>query len=80
MVVALCGVAVMEVDNLDKLVALVGGFLGIPLAFVYPLAIHLRLVPDAPRATQLLNRVCIVVGVVLAVMCSAVTVATWGSS
>ena len=78
--VAEVAVAVAEVRRLDKIVALVGGFLGIPLAFVYPLAVHLRLVPNAPARTRLLSVVAMGVGAVLGLACSAVTVLTWNRS
>lgn len=73
LVVLLAGVSVLEVHSLDKLVALIGGLLGIPLAFVYPLVIHLRLVPDAPRTTRILDVVCIVVGLSLGLACTIVS-------
>ena len=75
-VAVLVAVAVAEVRRLDKIVALVGGFLGIPLAFVYPLAVHLRLVPNAPARTRALSVVAMGVGAVLGLACSAVTVLT----
>lgn len=74
LVFALAGISVLEVHSLDKLVALIGGLLGIPLAFVYPLVIHLRLVPDAPRTTRILDFVCIVVGLALGLACTIVSV------
>ena len=76
----LVAVAIAEVRRLDKIVALVGGFLGIPLAFVYPLAVHLRLVPNAPARTRALSVVAMGVGAVLGLACSAVTVMTWNRS
>ena len=79
-VAVLVAVAVAEVRRLDKIVALVGGFLGIPLAFVYPLAVHLRLVPNAPARTRALSVVAMAVGAVLGLACSAVTVMTWNRS
>ena len=79
-VAVLVAVAIAEVRRLDKIVALVGGFLGIPLAFVYPLAVHLRLVPNAPARTRLLSVVAMGVGAVLGLACSAVTVLTWNRS
>jgi len=77
LVVALSFCAVAVVSSLDKLVALIGGCLGIPLAFVFPLAIHLKLMPDAPRAVRRFNKVAMAVGITLAVACSGVTLATW---
>ena len=77
LVVLLCFISIANVHSLDKLVALIGGFLGIPLAFVYPLAIHLKLVPDASDAAKAVNRVAMTCGVLLALACSGVTVATW---
>ena len=79
-VAVLVAVAVAEVRRLDKIVALVGGFLGIPLAFVYPLAVHLRLVPNAPARTRALSACAMAVGAVLGLACSAVTVMTWNRS
>ena len=77
LVALLCAIAVAEVESLDKLVALIGGCLGIPLAFIFPLAIHLRVVDDASRATRMLNRVAMGVGLVLCLACTGVTIATW---
>ena len=77
LVVALCLVAIVNVHSLDKLVALIGGLLGIPLAFIYPLAIHLKLVPDADDGVKLLNRCAITCGALLCLACTGVTVATW---
>lgn len=75
LVIALACVSILQVNSLDKLVALIGGFLGIPLAFVYPLAIHLRLVPDASRRDKIINCVCIFVGLGLGLACTAVSTA-----
>lgn len=77
LVLALAGISILEVHSLDKLVALIGGLLGIPLAFIYPMAIHLKLVPDAPLHKRRFNRVGIAIGAVLSVACTAVTIATW---
>ena len=79
-VALLVALAVVEVRHLDKIVALIGGFLGIPLAFVYPLAVHLRLVPHASPSARALNVCAMVVGVVLGVACPTVTVLTWNRS
>lgn len=77
LVAVLCAISVAEVNSLDKLVALIGGCLGIPLAFIFPLLIHLKLVDDASPATRAVNRVAAVLGLALCLTCSAVTVATW---
>ncbi|KAJ8600083.1 hypothetical protein CTAYLR_001901 [Chrysophaeum taylorii] len=77
LVLGLSAVSIFEVHSLDKLVALVGGLLGIPLAFVYPLAIHLQLVPEAPRIIRLTNIIFILIGLGLAIACTGVTIATW---
>jgi len=76
LVVVLCLVAIAEVDMLDKIVSLLGAFLGIPLAFIFPFLIHLRLV-DSSTWVKMANTVCAGIGVCLALTCSAITLATW---
>uniref|UniRef100_A0A7S2WLB3 Amino acid transporter transmembrane domain-containing protein n=1 Tax=Rhizochromulina marina TaxID=1034831 RepID=A0A7S2WLB3_9STRA len=76
LVVCLCFVAIAEVNMLDKIVSLLGAFLGIPLAFIFPFLIHFRLV-EGSRWDKALDCGCATVGICLALTCSAITLATW---
>jgi len=53
-IVLLAIIAELEMDNLGKVVALMGSLLGCPLAFVFPPLIHSKLVPNAPRTFDLM--------------------------
>uniref|UniRef100_A0A7S3NFV1 Amino acid transporter transmembrane domain-containing protein n=1 Tax=Aureoumbra lagunensis TaxID=44058 RepID=A0A7S3NFV1_9STRA len=75
LVLLLAAVSVLQVHSLDRLVALIGGLLGIPLAFIYPVAIHLKLVPEA--RFRYVNVLCIIIGLGLGLACTVVTMATW---
>eukprot|EP00980_Cylindrotheca_fusiformis_P010542 scaffold2334_cov118-Cylindrotheca_fusiformis.AAC.14 len=67
-------IAVVEMDNLGKVVALMGSLLGCPLAFVFPPLIHSKIVPTAPQKHDYA-----VAGVGMLAMIGAtlITLATW---
>ena len=46
-------VAVVEMDNLGRVVSLMGSVLGVPLAFIFPPLIHNKIVPSAPKQQNL---------------------------
>ena len=48
-IIILAIIAEVEMDNLGKVVSLMGSLLGCPLAFVFPPLIHSKLVPNANR-------------------------------
>ena len=77
LVLLLSAISIQTVNDLDKLVALLGGLLGIPLAMIYPVAIHYKLIKDAPPRFRFLDRLCLVVGIALALISTAITIATW---
>ena len=79
LVVVLCQVAIRERNSLTKILSLLGAFLGIPLAYVFPILIHLNVVPDSPALVKHANWAVVIFGLVLCFVCSAITLASWGS-
>ena len=67
-------VAIVEMNNLGKVVALMGSLLGAPLAFVFPPLIHSKLVPNPPTQADMT-----VAGIGICAMIGAtiITLATW---
>ena len=65
------------VDSLEKVVSLLGAVLGIPLAYIIPLIIHLRLAKDSPLWVRCVNWLVMGIGVVLAIVCAYVTILIW---
>jgi len=76
LVALLCAVAIAEIDRLDKVVSLLGAFLGVPLAFIFPTLIHLRLCTSPPWVV-VVNYVVVTLGVAMCAVCSTITLATW---
>lgn len=68
-------VAISQAHRLDHVVALLGCFLGVPLIYVYPAAIHLKLAPKGPW--KMLDRVVVVCGFVVSALCTFITIKTW---
>ena len=58
-----------------NVVALLGCFLGVPLIYIYPAAIHLKLVPKS--RWKALDRVVVVCGFFVSAFCTFVTIKTW---
>jgi proton-coupled amino acid transporter len=75
-IITLSIIAVVEMDNLGKVVALMGSLLGCPLAFVFPPLIHSKIVPNAPRSNQSIS--CI--GILAMIGATSITLATWSES
>ena len=73
--VVLAAVAVVEMNNLGRVVSLMGSLLGCPLAFVFPPLIHNRVVPGAPLT---LNYIVAGLGTLAMVGATWITLATWG--
>ena len=74
-------VAVVEMDNLGRVVSLMGALLGCPLAFVFPPLIHNRLVLEAGEQTsptqRLANNTVAGLGLLCMVGATCTTLATW---
>ena len=68
-------VAITQAHRLDHVVALLGCFLGVPLIYIYPAAIHLKLVPKS--RWKALDRVVVVCGFFVSAFCTFVTIKTW---
>jgi proton-coupled amino acid transporter len=77
--VGLCLIAIMERNSLTKMLSLLGAFLGIPLAYIFPSLIHLRLVPNSPSSVKRANVGVVALGVTFSLMCTVITIATWNS-
>ena len=75
LLVVLAMVAVLEMNNLGRVVALMGSLLGVPLAFCFPPLIHNRVVPHAPRFW---NHVIAGIGFVAMMGATCITLITWG--
>ena len=73
--IILAAVAVVEMNNLGRVVSLMGSLLGCPLAFVFPPLIHNRVVPGAPLT---LNYIVAGLGTLAMLGATTITLATWG--
>lgn len=78
-----CLVAECGASQFDRFVSLVGAICGIPLAFILPNLIYLRLsqtlnLPKSPR--QLVARVGVVIGVVGSISSGVATLISWAES
>mmetsp|Transcript_12096 Transcript_12096/g.27251 ORF Transcript_12096/g.27251 Transcript_12096/m.27251 type:complete len:281 (+) Transcript_12096:134-976(+) len=72
---ALVGIAAM--DSLDKVVSLMGGLLGCPLAFIFPPLIHNNIDPDLSEGRKRLNLAIAGFGLVAMVIATVTTLAAW---
>ncbi|KAJ1876081.1 hypothetical protein LPJ71_011576, partial [Coemansia sp. S17] len=72
-------IAVFGADQLDNVVSLVGSFCLVPLSFIYPASMHLKLMADT-RWMRVKDSVLIIIGVVAMVYVTFISVATWGTS
>ncbi|KAJ2815558.1 hypothetical protein FBU31_006885, partial [Coemansia sp. 'formosensis'] len=72
-------IAVFGADQLDNVVSLVGSFCLVPLSFIYPASMHLKLMADS-RWTRVKDSVLIIIGVVAMVYVTYISVVTWGTS
>lgn len=73
-------VAVCTMDSLDKVVSLMGGLLGCPIAFIVPPLIHYKLIGGAGKLTRtraVLNGIVGLLGVVATTIATVTTIMTW---
>lgn len=73
-------VAVMTMSSLDKVVSLMGGLLGCPIAFVFPPIIHTKLLGEAGKLTatrKFFNVVVVLLGLVATFIATFTTIMTW---
>ena len=73
-------VAVCTMDSLDKVVSLMGGLLGCPIAFIVPPLIHHKLIGGAGKLTRtraILNGIVGLLGVVATTIATVTTIMTW---
>jgi len=75
--VILAMIAICMVDSLARVVSLLGALLGIPLGFIIPLIIHLKLVPESSPLTKLFNWTALLLGLGMSITCTAITLKTW---
>jgi len=73
-IIVLAIIAELEMDNLGKVVSLMGSLLGCPLAFVFPPLIHSKLVPNANRKV---DSIISGFGVMAMIGATLITLATW---
>ncbi|KAJ2858423.1 hypothetical protein J3B02_000295 [Coemansia erecta] len=83
MLVAVLFVAAKGIERLDRLVAIVGGIACVPLAFIYPPLLHLRVFGRGnsirARWTRVSNWFIIVAGVCLSVYVTAGAINRWSA-
>ena len=73
-------VAVTTMEHLDKVVSLMGGLLGCPIAFVFPPMIHYKMMSKSGSltSTQLfLDFLVCLLGLVATIIATATTIITW---
>ncbi|KAH8124943.1 hypothetical protein ACSS6W_005184 [Trichoderma asperelloides] len=75
--IAVCiGIAVVGASDLDKFVALIGGFACVPLVYIYPAYLHYKGVAETTWEKGL-NIVTMTVGLIAMVYTSSVTIVQW---
>ncbi|KAJ2352892.1 hypothetical protein H4S02_013383, partial [Coemansia sp. RSA 2611] len=79
MVMLIALIAVFGADQLDNVVSLVGSFCLVPLSFIYPSSMHLKLIANT-RWVRFKDSVLIAIGVVAMVYVTFISVVTWGTS
>ncbi|KAJ2331654.1 hypothetical protein GGI00_003158 [Coemansia sp. RSA 2681] len=72
-------IAVFGADQLDNVVSLVGSFCLVPLSFIYPASMHLKLIANT-RWMRIKDSVLIIIGVVAMIYVTYVSADTWGTS
>ena len=80
LVALLAVVAVTTMDSLDKVVSLMGGLLGCPIAFIFPPVIHYKLLGEAGLLTptrKFFNWIVILLGLVATCIATFTTILTW---
>ena len=75
LLLALVGIAAME--NLDKVVSLMGGLLGCPLAFIFPPLIYNNIDPNISERRKRENLLIAGLGFCAMVVATVTTLATW---
>lgn len=73
-IVVLSIIAIVEMDNLGRVVSLMGSLLGVPLAFIFPPLIHNKIVPTAPKS---MNLAVASAGFLAMIGATLTTLATW---
>lgn len=69
--------AIVAINYLGNVVSLLGSFVGIPIALVYPPLMHNVLVPKSSKTTKLMNCCLSFVGALAAGAASYTTIASW---
>jgi len=81
LIVCLLGIiAVMATNYLGNVVSLIGSFVGIPIALIYPPLMHNRLVKDSSNTTRFMNNCLACVGLFAAGAASYTTIASWNEA
>lgn len=77
LVCILAVIAVLTMEELDKVVSLMGSLVGCPLALVFPPLIHSNLDPDLSPSRKLGNRLISLLGLCAMILASITTIWTW---
>ena len=70
-------IAVFNMENLDRVVSLMGSMIGCPLAFVFPPLIHNKLHLNLPTSRKISNHIVASLGLCAMVLASITTLLTW---
>jgi proton-coupled amino acid transporter len=70
-------IAVLTMDNLDKVVSLMGSLIGCPLAFIFPPLIHSKLDSSLSASRRLGNRFVVIMGFFAMLLASTTTLLAW---
>lgn len=80
LIIGMAFIAVTTMESLDKVVSLMGGLLGCPIAFVFPPLIHHQLMSKAGTLTptrKFLDFLVSFLGLVATVLATVTTIITW---
>ena len=80
LVAGLAWLAASQVHALDHIVALAGCLASTPLSLVVPPLLHLKLVPNLSRWSALVDVFSVTVGMLVTVVTTVLTFATWGDA
>lgn len=69
--------ATVGLQQLDNLVALVGGVCGVPLSFIFPVILHLKLRGDKRLSLKLLHYAIVVGGFAMQIFSVTWTIKSW---
>lgn len=80
LIAVMAAITIVGSSSLDHFVSVTGAFCGLPIAFVYPAIIHLRLHPNLSLKDKVFDGIVIVVGLMLTITITINAFLTWGNT